>query len=302
MPRLSPAELAHRRKGLGSTCIVEACGLAPWKGASPMRLFNEKLGIVSSDDAEERDDDREDWLEWGHTMEPIIADWYARKHDCALLLGGHVPSPEHDFMWATLDRKVVGESRLVEIKNVGSPALYRHWDTSSPDGIPEYVRGQVTIAMGFSGAAECDIAAAIGGRPPHVWRVFFDAELFALMVDRALAFWRLVQSETPPPLDATAATRDYLRAKFPRDERSMLESTAAIDEIAEARRRAAFHEKEHSVHRRRCDAQLMAYAGDAKGVSGPWGSFTWKINKAGVRVTRFTERTEREERDDHEDR
>ena len=49
MPRLSEQERAERRNGMGSTCIVEANGLAPWKGAGPMRLYCEKMGIASPD-------------------------------------------------------------------------------------------------------------------------------------------------------------------------------------------------------------------------------------------------------------
>lgn len=291
MPRLSEQELAHRRTGMGSTCIVEACGFAPWKGAGPMRLWNEKMGIVSANDVEEQDDldDDREWLEWGHIQEPVIADWYEKKRGVSLQLGGPVFAHDVPNFWATLDRTIIGANKLVEIKNVGSPRLYSHWDVSSPEGVPNYVRAQVTIAMRYSGADECDVVASVGGRPPHVWTVFYDAELGEMLHQGGLRFWQLVKDGTPPPLDHTDATRDYLRAKYPREVRGeLLEATNEIDVIALERKLAAEYEKSYGNKKRTLDAELMAKLGDAPGFRGEWGSFTWKLNAKGERASRFT--------------
>jgi predicted phage-related endonuclease len=275
---------------MGSTDIVEVNGLAPWAGAGPMRTFNEKLGIVSSDDeAEDPRADREQWLEWGHTMETIIADWYERNNGCKLLLGGPVHSLEHPHFWATLDRVVIGANRLVEIKNVGSPMLYSHWDASSSDGVPRYVRAQVTVAMAFHGARECDVVASVGGRPPHVWTVAFDSELADLLIAGAIRFWQLVQDGTPPPLDATPATKAYLRSKYPANtDRVIIEAPPEAEPIAATRIIAASDERVSSAMKRNCDAQLMAMIRDADGMRGEGWQMTWKLNDKGVRATRFT--------------
>jgi putative phage-type endonuclease len=292
MPRLSESELAHRRTGMGSTCIVEACGLAPWAGAGPMRLYCEKLGIAPPDDAEAddaRQADREEWLEWGHVQEPVIADWYEQSRGVKLQLGGPVYSREHPHLWATLDRTVIGGNRLVEIKNVGSPQLYRHWDISSPDGVPLYVRAQVTIAMHFHGAPETDVVAAIGGRPPHVWAVFYDAELAELLVAGALKFWALVQARTPPALDATPATRAYLLDRYPANrERVMMGASLEAEAIATERITMATIAAQSDARKRQLDAQLMQLVGDSDGIVGAGWKFTWKLDKNGTRRGRFT--------------
>ena len=287
MPRLSDEELASRRFGLGSTDIVEANGLAPWKGAGPMRLFCEKTGILSPDDEDEEDRD-DDWLEWGHLQEPVIAQWYEDKRGTPLMMGGRVEHSQWPHLWATLDRKVIGESRLVEIKNVGSPAMYRHWDTSSPEGIPDYVRAQVQVAMCFAGCLETDVVASIGGRPPHVWRVFQDSELSELLIAGALKFWQLVKDGTPPPLDATPASRVYLRAKYPRDERPMIEADEAAENIAGQRIDFGKDAKDAARHLAQADTLLMNACGDARGITGNGWKFTWKIDKNCVRRSRFT--------------
>jgi putative phage-type endonuclease len=287
VPRLSPEELAHRRTGMGSTCIVEANGLAPWKGAGPMRLFCEKMGIVSPDDEQEIADDG--WLEWGHCMEPVIADWYERERGVKLLPGGQIPSQEHPFIWATADRSIVGANKLLEVKNVGSPALYSHWNTTSEDGIPDYVRAQVHVAMYCHGSRECDVVASIGGRPPHVWTVFYDPELADLLIDGAVRFWQLVQDGTPPPLDATPASKVYLRAKYPRNTDPVVdpadeETHALALERLEAMTTARDAEKRKDA----LDAMLMDRIGTRDGLYGEGWRMTWKLDTKGVRRQRFT--------------
>ena len=291
MPRLTEQELSTRHLGMGATDVVEACGLSPWKGAGPMRLFCEKTGIKSADDAQEEiDPDRADHLAWGHTMEPVILDWYAAHMGANVLPGGQVAHPEIPWLWASLDATVMGASRIIEIKMVASPALYSHWDVSSQDGVPRYVRAQVTIGMACHRAQEAHVVASVGGRPPHVWTVAYDAELAGLLIDGAQRFWQLVKDGTPPPLDATDATRAYLKHRYPANvDRVMREvDDEGVSRIAETRIEAARTRKGCDEAIRQLDAELMAVCGDADGIQGMWGKFTWKLNTKGTRTSRFT--------------
>jgi putative phage-type endonuclease len=287
MPRLSPEELATRSHGMGSTDVVEAAGLSPWRGAGPMRLYCEKLGIVSPDDEAEIEDDG--WLEWGHVMEPVIAGWYERERGCKLMPAGQVVSREHPWLWSTLDAVVLGQSRLVEIKNVGSPKLYAHWSEADPDGIPIYVRAQATIGMYCHGARECAVVASVGGRPPHVWSVGYDAELADMLVNKAKDFWALVQAKTPPPLDATPATKAYLLDRYPRNvEPVMIDADPETDDIGHLRADNAGWEKNHKREKDRLDAELLSRVGNADGIQGTGWMMTWKSDKNGLRRQRFT--------------
>lgn len=289
MPRLSPEELASRRTGMGSTCVVEAAGLAPWNGAGPMRLFCEKLGIEPPDDAEADGPEQVEWLEWGHIQEPVIADWYERRMGVKLQLGGPVFDGIH---WATLDRKVIGQSRLLEVKNVGSPQLYSHWDVTSQDGIPRYVRAQVTVAMGYHGAQETDVAASIGGRPPHVWTVFFDRELYDLLMHVRDKFWgEHVLTGSPPPMDHTPACKEYLRHKYPSNiDRRIIEATAEAEHWGNLRASATKRAAELKREMAKVDAELLAHVGENYGIQGDGWKMTWSVGKDGRRRQRFTAR------------
>ena len=290
MPRLSKAELAARHLGLGATDVVEALGLAPWQGAGPMRLYLDKTGQAEE---RERDPEREAALDWGHAMETLLADWYESSRTVKTLLGGHVPHREIPWLWATLDRKA--PDRIVEIKHVGA-GMAHHWDASAEDGVPRYVRAQVTIGMACLGARLCDVVADVAGRPPHVWTVAWDEELWEAIREGAARFWALVQARTPPPLDATDATKEMLRRKWPGGEdRVVLAADFLVEDIAARRVEAAIEECKWKTKKILADVELMDRVGNAQGIRGEGWSFTHKTDKSGKRRTRFTAAALRDE-------
>jgi predicted phage-related endonuclease len=244
---------------------------------------------VSADDAEEVDPTREEHLEFGHVMEPVILGWYAGKQGVEVIPGGHVPHREVEWLWASLDAFVLGANRIVEVKHVSSPALYSHWDLSSQDGIPGYVRAQVTVGMACHGAREADVVACVGGRPPHTWRVSYDPELGDMLIDGARRFWQLVKDGTPPPFDATPACKAYLRHKFPANiEKTMCEADEETDSLGVQRRDAAVLAKRAKGEIERLDAEILARVGPFDGITGSGWKMTWKLDKGGVRRQRFT--------------
>ena len=285
MPELSQAERDTRHEGMGSTDVVEVCGLSPWDGAGPWRVYNAKIGITQPSEPTPEQ-------KWGHWQESLILDWYRATVSQDIIPAGHIPSDDHPWLWATLDAVRLGQSRNIEVKNVGAPSMYRHWDTSDGGGIPQYVRAQVQIGMHVRHVKECDVVAAIGGRPPHVWTIGYDAELAGMLIDRASAFWTLVRNRTPPPPDDSDAVREYLRAKYPKDEREMIVCPPELEEVAAVRIAAAIQEVKSVKAKREADALLMTRLGDARGFEGDGWSFTWKCDKNGKRATRFTVRGE----------
>jgi putative phage-type endonuclease len=281
MPRLTKEELASRRLGMGSTDVVEALGLAPWEGAGPMRLYLEK---TSEGPPLERD---EEHLEWGHWIEPLLLRWYSETQaETSPYLGRQARHKDHPWLWASLDGSY--SDRILEIKNVSSHMAW-HWDAYSEDGIPRYVRAQVMIGMACSGHRLADVVASVGGRAPHVWTVAYDEELARLLIDGAAEFWHKVQTRTPPPLDATPATKEYLRRTYPSNvDRVMGEAWEAAELVAARRIKAARAEKEAKAAKDIADATLLEMVGDKDGMIGDGWKMTWKVNSAGKRVQRFT--------------
>lgn len=282
MPRLTEAQLADRRIGLGSTDVVEAMGLAPWQDAGPMRLYLEKAEGVER----ELDEDAAARFDWGHRLEAELARWYSETMGVTLLPGGHVPHREHAWLWATIDFKA--PDRGIECKHVSS-GMAHHWDESAEDGVPRYVRGQVTIAMACLGVRLFDVVADVGGRPPHVWTVAWDQALADLLLSGADRFWKRVLAKTPPDLDATEATRAMLARRWPTNEdRVMVPAGPVEQELAEARIMAAIEEGVANGKKILADVKLLERIGSADGIRGEDWIMTWKIGKDGRRRQRFT--------------
>jgi putative phage-type endonuclease len=282
MPRLTKEELAHRKNGMGSTDVVEALGLAPWEGAGPMRVYMSKI----TDDV---DDGASDEMDWGHHIEPLILAWYEQKTGAKVVPGGHVPHRDHPWLWASLDGSVFGGDRNVEIKNVGAN-MAKHWDTYAEDGVPRYVRAQVIIGMACTGKRLCDVVASVGGRPPHIWTVAWDEELWQVMLDEASEFWHRVLDRVPPPLDHTAASKEYLRIKYPAHavDRVIVEASSPAEMIAANRITAAQHEKRSKILKDKLDAELLDMVGTHDGLKGDTWQMTWRVGKDGKRKQRFT--------------
>ena len=151
------------------------------------------------------------------------------------------------------------------------------------------MRAQVTAAMYVHGARECDVVASIGGRPPHVWTVAYDAELADLLIAGAVRFWAMVQAGTAPPLDHTEASRAYLLHRYPCNaDRRMVDATPEADAVASERIEAARMAADGERTKKACDARLLALVGDADGIAGDGWKMTWKNGAGGVRRSRFS--------------
>ena len=203
MPELTASQIVARRDGMGSTDIVEVCGLAPWEGAGPWRVYNAKLSITPPTEQTPEQ-------AWGHVQERVIAAWYVDN------VGPfEIPNVAHhaaDIPWMFASLDGITPERTVEIKNV-SGFMAKHWDVMDPDGVPHYVRAQVQIGMRCAGRQECHVVASLAGRPPEVWTVRYDFELARMLREKGAEFWRMVQQRIEPPLDASDACREYLRHK-----------------------------------------------------------------------------------------
>jgi putative phage-type endonuclease len=276
-----------RTTGLGSTDVLEVAGLAPWKGAGPWRVYMAKT------DPQPEPEVLDDQLAWGHEMETVLRGWYNRTYGRRVLECPRVESAAHPWLWASPDGrevyKIAGVSHCYyEFKNVGS-FMAAHWDRADDDGIPDYVRAQVTIGMYCAEVTEWTVVAAIGGLPPRVYTVQYDRELAEMLAETGRRFWvENVLARVPPPVDASEACRKYLVKKYPRDEREMRESDFEDEALATARVRCATAAKEAAKEVKEIDARLLANIGDAKGIAGLGWKMTWKCDKNGTRRSRFT--------------
>lgn len=104
--------LKLRTQGIGGSDVSAIMGQNPWRSA--YRVWTEKTGRVALSDK----DDNE-FIEWGNTMEPIIANKFEKATDKKVFRPNkEFIHPKYDFLRANIDRDVEKEPGFVEIKTV----------------------------------------------------------------------------------------------------------------------------------------------------------------------------------------
>lgn len=182
--------LELRRRGLGASDMAAVMGVSPYK--TPYGLWAEKTGAVEPQKVGAA-------ANRGVLLEDAVGTWYEQERGVKLRKSnGVVRLKANPRFMASLDRTIAGSPGIVEIKTSASP----RWSTWP---VPPEVVLQTTWQMGIVGAPWCDVAALLGGLVFKVERVQFDPALWETMQVAATRFLELVDTNTPPALEALDA-------------------------------------------------------------------------------------------------
>lgn len=179
--------LRARRSLIGASDVPTIMGLR----GGLARLWAEKTGRHVEPLSGE-------WLDWGHTMEPVILAEYGRRSGRETRRDGILyRSTAYPFMGCTLDGWSIledGSHRPTETKNVGEYNASK-WRNGLPDDFNVQVQSQM-IVMGCTSAT---IAACVGGRR-LIWQdVDADVDLQGRITKACEHFWiNHVLADTPP--------------------------------------------------------------------------------------------------------
>lgn len=179
----------QRRLRIGGSEIATIMGISPWN--TPYRLWMEKTGLVEPEDISNKP----------HVVRGVLAEPVAREKYNRLTEKNFTPKvwPVIDGCLGASDDGYNEETNeIIEIKCMGEQA---HEDAKA-GVIPEYYRMQMTWTMGISGATKCQFVSC---RPESdyelvVIEVLADMPSFLRMRIKALDFWEMVKTKTPPPL------------------------------------------------------------------------------------------------------
>lgn len=202
------------RFGIGASEIASVAGLNPY--ASPWDIYLRKIGQTP-------DIEQNEPMEWGHRLEPAIRQKYADETNAVI----YVPPaslfhPEHFFARATPDGVVLDTNliepwrgggyrwlALVQCKNVG------HWvEKAWSDAPPAYVQLQEQWEMLVTETDRADVAVLIGGNDFRTYTIHRDNKVIADLVTIGSAFWKRVESRTPPPVDDSEACKKHFEQRF----------------------------------------------------------------------------------------
>lgn len=272
--------LEVRKNGIGGSDAAAAVGLSPYM--SPLELWLTKTGRDANLPRPDPQDTSEP-IYWGTLLEPIVAASYTKQTGNKVRrVNAVLQHPTIPFMLANVDREVVGccDVQLLECKTAGEFGA-RLWR----DGVPEYVQLQVQHQLAVTGRQAADVAVLICGQKLEVHRVARDDALIARLIELEAAFWRFVETDTPPPADGSDSADRALRCLYPgaggtvdfTDDRrlsSVFADLVAVRADIEAR-------QEVEARLKQTIAQAMAEADRAEFETG---SISYKRSKDGTGV------------------
>lgn len=187
-----------RRRGIGGSDAAALIGTSPWDG--PYSIWLQKVKGLNKDLGE--------YGEWGHRLEPVVADAYAERNGVRLVECPYVLAhPNRDWQLGNIDRAVASIDgkfrRGLEIKTTSA----RNWDGE----ISASWFAQVQHYMAVTNTEAWDIAALIGGQKYEQFTVERDDQFIERLVNVEGEFWEHnVLNEVPPPPDETRTMSELL--------------------------------------------------------------------------------------------
>ena len=197
--------LEHRKLGIGGPDASVVCGVSKYK--SPVELWMEKTGQLPPQEAGEA-------AYWGTQLETIVRDEFTKRTGIKVTKPAVIlQSEEHPFMLANLDGvcEVPGVGACIFEAKTASTYKAGEWEGAIPD---EYML-QVQHYMAVTGYQGAYIAVLIGGNTFRWKFIERDEELISILIELESAFWNHVQDRTPPPLDGSDASKQFLAERFP---------------------------------------------------------------------------------------
>lgn len=195
--------LRWRRLGIGGSDASAVAGLNRWR--SPVQVWLEKTGQIEDTGDSEA-------MYWGRVLEDVVAREFSKRTGKKVRRRNAIlRHPEHQFMIANVDRMVVGENAGLECKTTSEWRRVEWADEEIPD---EYII-QCQHYMAVTGYEKWYIAVLIGGNK-FLWQeVKRDEEIIDYLIQIEGDFWRLVETNTPPPMDGTESSSQALKLLYP---------------------------------------------------------------------------------------
>lgn len=181
-----------RGKGLGASDAPIIMGDSPW--TTRFQLWGQKTGLI---ERPAPNSFQLQAMQRGHDLEPEAR----KRYEESVGLDFPPTSFEHDkypFLRASLDGYNERGKMNLEIK---CPGRIDHQTAAVNKQIPSKYFAQIQMQMLVSGAEACDYVSWDGKYSFVVIMVVEDREYQKKLLKELLAFWKLVETKTPPTLE-----------------------------------------------------------------------------------------------------
>ncbi len=169
--------IKERMKGVGGSDAAAILGMNKW--STPLQVYMEKIGEIEHPPAGEA-------AYWGTKLEDVVAKEFEKRTGKKIRnVNAILIHPEHDFLIANIDRKIVGENAILECKTTSA----YNKDKWEGDEIPQEYIIQVMHYLNVTGYDKAYFAVLIGGQR-FMWKeIERDEELIELIQKKEIEFW-----------------------------------------------------------------------------------------------------------------
>jgi len=226
----SHAEWLEIRRGyIGGSEAGAVIGLNPYKSA--YTLWAEKTGQVPEFSGNLT-------TRVGSYLEDLVAALWCEETGKQVRRKNRIlVNPEYPFACADLDRVVVGEKALLEIKTTNSFPVMR---TCRGGDFPAQWYCQVVHYLAVTGYEKAYLAVLLNCRELLTFELERDDEEIAALMDAEREFWKHVQDRTPPGVDGSDSTSetisDLIGPSAPGEEAALFGRTDVLNEYMALKR------------------------------------------------------------------
>lgn len=195
----------RRQLGVGGSDASAVIGFNPYKSA--YTLWAEKTGRIPEFEGNLT-------TEVGSYLEEFVAKFFERETGKKVRRKNRMLiNSDYPWAFADVDRLVVGEKALLEIKTTNSFPIMKQVRNGE---FPEQYYAQVVHYLAVSGLEKAYLAVLIGCRDFKVFELERDEGEISALMSAEEEFWHgYVKTDTPPPADGASSTSETLSTIYP---------------------------------------------------------------------------------------
>ena len=264
--------LKIRRGYIGGSDAGAILGMNPY--ASAFSVWAEKTGKVPEFEGNVS-------TRVGTELEALVAKLFMEETGKKVQrLNFTLVNPDYPFACANIDREVIGEDAVLEIKTTNSFVNVKKFRTGE---YPEQWYAQMTHYLAVTGAQKCYLAVLSECRDFRIFELERDEDEIAALMTEEKNFWeRYVVPQTTPPRDGHSATTETIKELFDTDNGDSADLSCFSD-VLQQRKTLNEHIKSLKTELDGLDNRVKAYMGSRSTGTCLGFSVSWKLqNTAGL--------------------
>lgn len=256
--------LQYRKKGIGGSDAGAICGFNPYRTA--MQVYYDK----TTDETEDIDNEA---MRQGRELEEYVARRFTEETGKKVRRANSMFYDENNsFMFADVDRMIVGENAGLECKTV-SPFMAEHW---KDDKVPLSYQMQCYHYMSVCNADRWYVAALIYGREFKVYTLERDEEIIVNLIHLEKDFWEnYVQKKILPEPDGSKLA-DSVIAEYFKESTGVEITLQGFDEKLKRREELVTLMDKMESEKRQIEQELKMYMGNAEKAENQLFRVSWK--------------------------